>query len=228
MKKTLYSLLSIFLFASASFADEDIRIPLPNTESNENIPQTEEKTSNEINQNKKQEGDIATQTGCFLCSCIPAYYNNGLHSLTSISIYGDSIVLKDGSVWAVDPFFKNEVFLWSGYDPLIIFPNNSLFSPYKYVIQNQALGTQIEVNMIYGPAIGNPFALQIVAIDYLRGEVFLNDHSRWYICESDLDLLYKWAEGDYIIVGTNVYPCCSLSNVLINVNMDNHIYSEQF
>ena len=227
MRKSLSSVLFILLSASALFADQNIPVQ-SRPESEETQKQTAEKRSEEIQLNKKHECDVQTQSGSIPRPYLPIYYNQGYHSIAAITDLGNSLILEDGSVWEIDPYFTNDVYFWNASDPLIIFPNNSFFSPYKYVIYNKTLGSQVEINMVYGPGISNPYAIRIIAIDYLQGEVFLSDNTRWYICESDMTLLDQWVTGDYIIVGTNVYSCCSLSNILINVNVYDHIYAQQF
>lgn len=229
MKKILTSFLTLMLLASASFAEQDLKASPQPQAAIESTQQVEPKNSVEPTLNLKNPGDLKLQTGIAPVICPPVYYVRGYHSMAGVSFYGESLVLEDGSIWEVHPFYSNEVLLWKSTDPLLIFPTNSVYSQYRYIVVNQYLGTQIEVNMTYGPVITNPLSLRVIAIDYLKGEVYLNDNSRWLICGDDSRILNQWIEGDYIVIGTNDnVGYCSLRNILINSNMYDHVFAEQF
>ena len=231
MSNLLKSIFGLIFLASATFASKNVEVesrPLPD----DIKKMMEEKKVEEEDTEKKHECDqgceVQLQTGIFNNEYPPVYFPYSCHSVTAISAFGDSIALEDGSVWTVHPVYQSEVMIWKGSDALLIYPNKAWLSSYKYTIVNQTLKTAIEVNMTLGPLMDGEYSLQIVAIDYIKGEIYLNDNSRWKIYNSDKYLLNQWIEGDYLLVGSNNSWFCSLNNILINSNMYNHIRAQQF
>lgn len=145
------------------------------------------------------------------------------HSLSSVSTAGDTLVLEDGSTWVLSQYNSSIVMTWKKSDPLFIYPNRSWFSYHKYKIVNQATGASIPVTRTKGPIINGDFSLQIVTIDFAKGQVYLNDDSIWYINSSDLYLLEEWRAGDYIIIGHDNSWFGSSKYILLNSNMYNHV-----
>lgn len=196
--------------------------------------EVQKKLNEQAYSTEKHDCDKKLQTGAFNNQYPPIFFPYSCHSLSALSALGDSIILEDGSIWSLNARDSDEVLSWKESDPLLIYPNTAWFSSYKYKIINQVLNTSVEVTLTYGPIIGGDFSLQIIAIDYMKGELFLSDNSRWMICSSDKYLLSEWLVGDYIIVGSNNSPwvnfpwVCSLKNILINSNMYNHIRAQQF
>ena len=182
----------------------------------------------EENPNQKDDCDVQLQTGLFDNQYPQIFFPYWCHSISSVSAFGDSLALEDGSIWDVHPSERGVIMNWKESDVLLIYPNRAWFSTYKYKIENTALGTTVYANMTYGPFLNGEFSLRIIAIDPIRNEIYLNDNSRWKICSSDQYLLNQWVVGDYIIVGSNNSWLCSLKNILINSNMYNHIRAQQF
>jgi hypothetical protein len=158
----------------------------------------------------------------------PIFFPYSCHSVTAVSALGDFFSLEDGSVWSVNPSYSKEVLIWKSTDPLLIYPTRAWFSSYKYTIFNQSLNSSVEVTLTQGPLIDGQNSLRVVGVDKIKGELYLNDNSRWTICSSDMYLLEYWQEGDYIIVGSNNSWFCSHKNVLINSNLYSHIRAQQF
>ncbi len=145
------------------------------------------------------------------------------HSLASISAAGDTLVLEDGSTWALSQYNSSIVMTWKKSDLLFIYPNRSWFSYHKYKIVNQTTGASVPVTRTKGPIINGDFSLQIVTIDFAKGQVYLNDDSIWHISSSDLYLLEEWRAGDYIILGYDNSWFGSSKYILLNSNMYNHV-----
>lgn len=144
------------------------------------------------------------------------------HYPYSHSMSGDQVELYNGSVWFVHPWDRYKVMNWLGSDLIFIRPNPSWFSSYKYVLENQATGAIVDVNLIAPPYINN---LWVVNIDTNKGVAVLCDGTVWPLNGWDYNVYNKWYVGDRIIVGINtparfgIYPY-----ILINVEIDN--YSE--
>ena len=230
MKKFVSLLALLIVISSASFAEKNAEVksrPLPE----EMEKQIMQNRSNEEQSEESHSCDKQIQTGAYADQYPPIiHYSYSRHSLDAILALDDgySIVLEDGSIWTLSANNYNEIMSWMESDPLFVYPNDSWFSNHKYKIFNQELNTYVPVTMTHGPTIGGTRTLQVVAIDDLKGEVYLNDNSRWIISSSDKYILSKWFIGDYVFVGSNNGWLCSLKNILINVNMYNHIRAQQF
>ena len=223
MRKILCSLLSLVILTSIAFTNQNNQVE------NEKVSTKKQKLAEAIKKDAKiinvnRPSDLKLQTGVYLSPYPIIYYTYPVRSMAALSAFGDSIILDDGSIWEINPHCRNEVSFWSASDALLIYPNNQMFSPYKYVIVNQVFDTEIQVNLSYGPVINSPFALRIVYIDYFREEIYLNNNSRWKISSSESFLKSNWIEGDYVIIGTDD----GYRNILINCNLDDYIYAGQF
>jgi hypothetical protein len=156
------------------------------------------------------------------------FFPYSCHSLASVSALGDTIVLEDGSTWNLDSYNSAVIMSWKSSEPLFIYPNSSWFSSHKYYVYNQKSNTSVPVTLTKGPIIGGDFSLQIKNIDYKKRLVYLNDDSVWQISSSDKYLLEDWENNDYIIVGHYSGWWHSEKNILLNVNMYNHVRAQEY
>ena len=63
----------------------------------------------------------------------------------------------------------------------------------------------------------------IVAIDYYRNIVFLEDGSVWNMSSLDAGVIDQWVINDVVMIGVNTGWLSSYNpNILINVNMLNY------
>ncbi len=143
------------------------------------------------------------------------------HNPLSVSFFGDSITLEDGSVWVTSGDDSYKTLNWLTSDLLVITPNHSWFSAYDYIITNQNTGVSVKVNLVLGPLVDAVYRHWIIAIDYISDNVWLEDGSIWKM--TDCTVMKQWQVGDSVIIGINdgwfssLYP-----NILINVNMLNY------
>ncbi len=151
------------------------------------------------------------------------YFPDGTHSIVSVSAFGDVVVIEDGSYFKVSPFDAPKVAGFRAHDPILITQNHSWFSSYDYRIINQSTGSVLEVNLSVGPTVGGIYTRYIIAIDLYRGEIFLNDNTRWQVSSFDMDRFRGWYEGDPVIVGYNSGWDQNYSGILINVSMNQNI-----
>lgn len=227
MKKINYYVLSVFVcFYQAIFAN-NVQVP-SRILSEDLLKKIESRNIEEQNITKSHECNKAIQTGAFSDKFPPVFFPYNCHSISAISALEDFIALEDGSIWGVNPSLIQNIASWKESDQLLIYPNSSFFSKYKYVIHNKTLGQTVEVTMTMGPLVNGNFSLRILAINFAKGEVLLQDNSKWTICSSDKYILEKWIVGDYIIVGNSNSWFCPLKNILINVNTYNHVRAQQF
>lgn len=155
----------------------------------------------------------------------PVYLTHpgALHFPYSISLYGESVELEDGSIWTVCPEHAYVTLGWLPSDILSITPNHTWFSPYDYVITNENTGDWVHVNLYLGPLYSGPHTHWIIAIDTYNNIVYLEDGSAWHISSFDSRVIYSWAVNDTVIIGTNDgLFSSSRPNILINVNTLNY------
>jgi hypothetical protein len=150
-------------------------------------------------------------------------HTGAFHNPLSVSVFGDSITLEDGSIWAVSSSDSYKTLNWLTTDLLVITPNHEWFSMYEYCITNQNTGMTVRVTMVLGPLYDALFRNWIVAIDYVLDRVWLNDGSVWDMAIGDYTVLQKWLPGDTVIIGVNDGWFASYNpNILINVNVANY------
>lgn len=173
--------------------------------------------------------DVNTEeaAGCFDCDYSPVYPNS-THWIETLSLFGESVGIEDGSIWQVNCSDRNLVQDWVLSDPVIITQNRSWFSSCKYRILNKNDGSSIPANLAYGPIIGGEYSLQISNIDHYNGLLILSDNSHWKISSRDRYLFPEWTLGDYILLGVNSGWDSSCPYILINSNMDNFIRAKQY
>ncbi|MCH9613729.1 MAG: hypothetical protein SP1CHLAM54_07380 [Chlamydiia bacterium] len=129
------------------------------------------------------------------------------HQAISCAVDGSSVFLEDGSEWTVYPDDRYIVMHWDQQDMLNISLNSSFFPASEFYISNPRTGEYIRVDMKLGPFYDNLYTKRVVGIDYLYGEVCIEDGSgyqTWWVVESsDIPLLRQWNVNDGIIVGSN-------------------------
>lgn len=184
-------------------------VTLSDAEAKEISGEVEEKTSEMVSK-AKQELYSTTHQGCF-------------HSPIAISFLGDTLELEDGSIWGVYSGDRYKTLDWFSGDTLIIIANNDWFSSYDYKIVNLNTGAKIKVNLSLGPIYNGFYTHWIIAIDYFRNEIVLEDGSFWKMSSLDDSVFQKWLPNDTIIIGINDgWFSSSNPNMLINVNTNNH------
>jgi hypothetical protein len=158
----------------------------------------------------------------------PVYFSPAMHSLAAVSAFGESLELEDGSVWKVSIYDAPKVAMWGSQEPVLITQNTSWFSNYQYCLVNQITGDVLEANLFLGPLKDGPYTRYIVSIDATRGELVLNDHTRWSVSSYDLSAFHDWMLYDTVILGHNSSWDSSSQGLLINVNMNQAVRAKQF
>lgn len=150
------------------------------------------------------------------------------HTLIQVAPFGETIELEDGSVWNINSFDSHKALYWRLNDPLIITQNSRWFASYAYKIVNQCTGTSIEANLFFGPVKNGAYTRYILSLDPLRGEIVLNDATRWEVSAYDTSTFRGWVENDAVIIGCNSGWDSSCEGILINVSMNNFVRAKQF
>lgn len=144
-----------------------------------------------------------------------------LHWPISVSPYGDTVQLEDGSIWTVNVWDRSQTLNWLATDTIIIVPG-SYFSVYGYKLINVNTGAQVEVNLTLGPVYNGVFTHWIAAIDYFWNEIILEDGTVWKFFWDD-SVMKNWLINDTVIIGINDGAFSSSEpNILINVSMLNY------
>lgn len=143
----------------------------------------------------------------------------------SISVYGDSVELMDGSIWTIAARDAYKTLNWYPADLIVITPNHNWFTSYDFKLTNQTTGVSVAADMYLGPidpAYNSPYTHWIVGIDYYYNEVYLEDGTIWNMSAFDRSTIDQWIIGDIIMIGVNDgWLSSSNPNILINVNLLN-------
>lgn len=152
----------------------------------------------------------------------PGAYQNPV----SISYFGDTVELMDGSIWAIAASDAYKVVNWLPTDAVVITANHNWFSSYSFRLTNQNTGDAAVCNLYLGPIdpmYNSIYTHWITAIDYYYDVVYLEDGSRWDISAFDSKVISNWMPNDVVIIGVNDgWLSYSNPNILINVNMLNY------
>lgn len=162
----------------------------------------------------------------------PVYYPSSIHWLSSISAFGDSVELEDGSVWKVSYYDQYKANHWRSRDPLIVTQNHRWFSKYAYRIINKTTGASIETNLHFGPIKNGELSLYITSIDPIQQNIQLTNGreeiSHWEICSKDGEEFARWEPYHSVIVGYNSGWDSHYECILINVTVNNFVRAKQF
>lgn len=213
MKKIILTI-ALILTTSVGYADQQHQ-----EVGTRAIEKTEKMYIKAQNANEEKEeritSDIHHHTGNIM-------HPGAYHRLNSITSYGESIELEDGSLWSVSWSDRAKTLLWLRDDSIAIYPSNSWLGP-DFVIVNLNTNDRVEADLRYGPIYGSIFTYKIVSIDYLNSIVYLQD-STWGVSINDESLLYSWHVGDTVILGHNDGWNTSIRpHILINVNVNDYV-----
>jgi len=143
------------------------------------------------------------------------------HRPHCVSSFGETIELEDGSIWSVSYGDRWKTISWLRDDVIAIFPNTSWFGT-DFRMVNQNTGDTVDVDLRYGPVLGNIFTYKIIDIDYMNGILYLQDSS-WAISINDETVIYSWHAGDTVIIGHNDgWNSTIRPHILINVNVNDY------
>lgn len=140
----------------------------------------------------------------------------------------DSIELTDGSQWGLPPSAEKIVSSWQEGDELAIYPDRAWFHAYDYSIYNKNNDTKVAAILSEGPFAFHELSNWILHIDHWTGHVQLQDTSTWCVHPKDEILLEEWSLNDHILIGSDTLPFSYYPQVLINVDMNEHVRARQY
>lgn len=148
-------------------------------------------------------------------------HEGAMHHPIAVSFKGDNVELEDGSIWKVSSNDRHMTLDWMTGDIIIIVPNHTWFSSYDYRLVNLNTGANVKVNLSLGPIYNGIYTHWILAIDYNKREVYLEDGSVWKMSWWDSSIVDQWLPNDTVIIGINDgWFSGGNPNMLINVNMN--------
>ena len=214
MKKLRFAALYICTLAASLTASElhEEHIAITPT----NMDAAYQKMAKLANKNRKFAGGThAPESRLALAEKSLSYYGIPLaaHYVREIDPMGSIVTIEDGSIWTISPEDQWVVRNWQGIIDLTIQPNSlSLWNKllgtkpaYTYRLVNLYTGDSVAANLSLGPLAYDPYTLQIAAIDYFRGEIYLTNGQLWSVdltspCQQ---ILTHWYSGNAVIAGTN-------------------------
>ena len=143
-----------------------------------------------------------------------------------------TIEMDDNSVWRIEGnHSRYNVQNWESNDPVIIYPvTYTYMTGTRFFVYNQRTRTNANVELSLEPIIGAPTNNRIVYIDYMYGEVRLQDDkgnvSVWIAENKDLNIIQNWRLFQSVILGSNKswtanwYSHCEY----ILINVENNAY----
>ena len=159
----------------------------------------------------------------------PSHYSpKHVHNVKALSSDGDSLVLEDDSVWKVYPSDYKKILKWDQTDALIISQNtawHNYYSGYQYKIINTTTNSYVRVQLHLGPKVSNPQARKIKKIT--GRDITLDNNLRFKVDLLDSMYVYKWIEGDGIVIGVNQGSFSLKPYILINVNLDTYVSAKE-
>ena len=164
----------------------------------------------------------------------PIYYPPSYHSLRSVSAFGDSLELEDGSVWKLPSPDGKAALYWEANVPIAITQNTSWFSrKYKYrLIYNPQSQNPISIdaNLHFGPYKNGEYTLYAADFNHPSKRMVLSDFSQWEIYSWDSSKFSEWQPNDVIIIGFNScgFFDSNYEALLINVTTDDYIRARQY
>ncbi len=150
-----------------------------------------------------------------------------IHQLTLVT---DVCKLEDDSEWAIDPQDQASVhYDWQAGDQILVSQNEREGSPYRYVLINQTVGQDADVNLVLAPDYYGACTVSIICIDRYYNWVWLSDGTVWDLSYFDRSITRHWEENHTIIIGNNNrnnWLSRSKPYILINVTMDDYARGE--
>ncbi len=151
---------------------------------------------------------------------------------------GATVELDDRAVWRVEgEDSRYNVRYWLPQDPIVIYPVMcTCFTGTRFFMYNQRTKTSANAEISLGPVIGGPCNNRIIYIDYMYGEVRLQDGqggvSVWIAEPNDLYVIQNWRLYQSVILGSNnTWPANWASrchHILINVENNSYIRGELY
>lgn len=148
-----------------------------------------------------------------------------LHKATHVFKTEQTVILEDGSQWAVSYGDSATLSTWRSGDSVSILPNYAWFTNFSYLLVNENNQSKIQVNLVGGPSLFNPACCWITHIE--ENHLFLQNGMMFCVNLKDEINLKQWSVNDPIIFGTEDSAWTHYPYILINVNTNDHIRATQ-
>ncbi len=137
------------------------------------------------------------------------------------------IELEDGSRWQTSERDAQTLLSWQYGDSLQLSLNGYGDGDYTFYISNLSTRSGIPVNLVEGPLMGGLQTHTIQAIDRAAGKLYLSNGTYWTVADTDRMALSQWEVNDPILFGIYNGWYSSYSTLLINVNLNTHLYTRE-
>ena len=139
----------------------------------------------------------------------------------------NEITLRDGSIWEVKKQDRKKIKDWYPNDPLIFYPNDSLFSgAYNLRLYNEKIHNSVHVKLLVQPFYNGKYTYWITEIDSRNSTLTINDATIWDISGWDSEKLSYWEPGHTVIIGRNDSWFGSRPYILINAATQTYVYAD--
>jgi hypothetical protein len=154
------------------------------------------------------------------------------HFISEVDPAGSMVSIQDGSGFTVKENQQYIAKTWELNSPIAVKPNSlSLWNKiqgskpiHKYQLVNLKTNQSVEATLALGPFKNNPSARQILRLDGVTGEIYLNNGSCWKVDlkGTGAEFFKSWKKNHYVILGMND-TWFSLGNqfIMIDVDTDN-------
>jgi len=217
----LSAVLLFTLFSSGPVFAEKLRAPVGE-------PKPRSEIAEDFDNEEASETPDAARSGFFYQQNTPIYYPASSHWVTSVSAFGDSLVIEDESTWKLDPWNGRVALNWASNAPITITQNRSWFSSYDYYIVNQDTGEYIGANLYLGPAYESPYTVYIDEVNGFDGSIALSNNMRLQVCPGDYWACADWKKDHTVVLGVNGgWQSGKYNLILINVNQNAFVRAAQ-
>lgn len=217
-KNILMFICASSLFFTGVFAEEGKRVEIgerPPVTKEANLPRCADM------EEESEEGEELIERSMKGAKFISTY-QGAYHKPFRVSLFGDEAELEDGSIWVIKKSDRTKTYDWLTSDDIAVTINHSWFSNYQFCLTNLATGKRVEAELHLGPIYNGINTRWIIGINYITGQVCLNDSSVWDVSGFDHYILNGWVLNDTIIVGHDD-TLLGRTNILINVSAPKNI-----
>lgn len=159
--------------------------------------------------------------------------------LSSKEIYGNSVVLDDGSEWKIARNHAYEVaYYWGKDDPVVATPSVwPGFTGNRFFLTNLRTGSWVYADIAIGPLVGGYATFRVVDVDTYYGRVLLEDgkHTQWYweVDPMHIYMIKDWIPNQAIFLGSSEDPMgfrssTPFNTMLLNIERNNFVFGRRY
>lgn len=184
------------------------------------IKRTQEQPEDSLKLNIDKAKQFKSQHLVSLDVLVWTFYDEAVHWLDNVGVYGDWVKLEDGSQWQIALSDQQEAARWWYNDEIYISQSDGY---YDYLIVNRTKEKHVRANRLTKPDFYGVYTRYIVAIDRFADRILLSDGTWWNVSWFDDSIMQRWSENHTVIIGLNCgFDKFSYPFILINVGIDTY------